>query len=55
MGFDHRVPTTFYSSNLKEIVVLDTEVVPIPEERIKSFEIFSGLPVRTIPLDYHIS
>ena len=50
MGFDPGVPTTFYSSFLKEIVLLDTGILPIPEERIKSFEIFSGLPVRTIPV-----
>jgi PAS domain S-box-containing protein len=56
MGFDHRIPTTFYSSNLKEIVVLDTGIVTIPEERITSFEIFSGLPVRTVPVGLsHVS
>lgn len=50
MGFNHNIPTSFYSSNLNEIIVLDTGVIAIPEERIKFFEIFSGLPVRTIPM-----
>ena len=50
MGFDPGISTTFYSSNLKEVVVLDTGIVPIPDERIDSFRIFAGLPVRTIPV-----
>lgn len=50
MGFDSRVPTAFYSSNLTESVVLDSGLLPIPPERIRSFEVFSGLSVRTIPV-----
>ncbi len=50
MGFNPSNPTSYYSSGLKEIVILDTGLVHITVERIKSFELFSGLPVRTIPV-----
>ena len=50
MGFNPRTPTSYYSSGLKEIIVLDTGIVPISEERIRSFELFCGLPVRIIPV-----
>lgn len=50
MGFDPKVPTSFYSSNMKDIVLLDTGVVPMLKERIRSFEEFSGLPIRTVPV-----
>ena len=50
MGFDPGVPTTFYSSNLRETYLLDTGVCPVSPECIRSFETFSGLPVRVIPI-----
>ena len=50
MGLNPHIPTSYYLSGMKEIIVLDTGLVLIPEERIKSFECFSGLPVRTIPV-----
>jgi len=50
MGFDPHKPTSYYSSSLKEIVVLDCGIVPIAEERIYSLKVFSGLPVRVIPV-----
>lgn len=48
MGFNPQSSTSYYSSNLKEIVVLDTGLVPIAEERIASLKVFSGLPIRVI-------
>jgi|GEM_PF-2188440 len=50
MGFDPKKPTSYYSSSLKEIVVLDCGLVSIPKERISSLETFSGLPIRVIPV-----
>ncbi|MDD1727781.1 MAG: PAS domain S-box protein [Methanospirillum sp.] len=50
MGFNPKNKTSFYSSSVNEIIVLDTGVIRIPEEKIRSFEWFSGLPVRTIPV-----
>lgn len=43
MGFDPSIPTTFFSSSLNGITLLDTGVIPIPEDIIRSFETFAGL------------
>ena len=50
MGFDPKKPTSYFSSSLKEIVVLDCGVLSIAEGRITSLMAFSGLPIRVIPV-----
>jgi len=43
-------------SHYKRIVVLDTGIIPIDEEKIQKFSAFTGLPIerKTITLDYFL-
>lgn len=42
--------------NYKRIVVLDTGIIPVDEEKIQKFSVFTGLPIerKTITLDYFL-
>lgn len=48
MGLNPSVPTTFFSSSLRGIILLDTGLIAVPEDIIRSFEKFTGLPVTTL-------
>lgn len=48
MGFNPDERSDFFSRNLTGVSIVDTGILPVDEQDIRSFEEFSGLPVRKV-------